>query len=218
MREEFNKKGYLFVKDLVDPQELTCEVPLQRGLLDYHGSLEKVSYGEIETQVEGSLSRYNYPPYKKIHYKVKNKLESIIGEDLYPTYYYDRFYFPGQELTRHTDRHSCEISVSIHIRTNLKDPWFFWVRGADSEDGFVDMDPGDGLIYKGCERPHWREPMPGVKRNKLRKLLGKEELFYHQVFFHHVLANGTRAHHAWDMVNKSKMVRQNGCRNRTFHR
>ena len=48
------------------------------------------------------------------------KLEEAIGRKLYNTYYYDRFYYPGQELTRHADRDACEISVSVHVSTNLE--------------------------------------------------------------------------------------------------
>jgi len=50
-------------------------------------------------------------------------------------------------------------------------------------------------VYKGCERPHWREPMPGSNKKIFDK---KEELYYHQIFFHYVLADGERAHCAWD--------------------
>ena len=210
----FDKNGYLLVRDIIDPQSLVCEVPDVRGTVKYGGSIDNFMHEEVETQVDGCLSRYNYPPYKEVYYRIKKRVESIIGEDLYPTYYFDRFYFPGQELTKHTDRDSCEISVTINIRSNLKDPWPIWIKGCDTynedkseviEEGKVvsgDLNPGDGIIYKGCERPHWREPMPGVKRNKVSKMFGREELFYHQVFFHYVLANGNRVHHAWDMQNK----------------
>jgi len=213
--EQFDKNGYLLVENLVDIQELICEVPNERGNLKYFGSLEKYIFEFDKGQVAGSFERWDYPPYEKFHYIIKKKLESIIGEDLYPTYYYDRFYFPGQKLDLHLDRPACEISVTMHIRTNLKDPWPFCIKGCDTynENKTQVLDsgqlfsailkPGDVLIYKGCERPHWREPMPGVKRNKVRKLIGKEELFYHQIFFHYVLANGNRAHHAWNMIDKN---------------
>ena len=48
------------------------------------------------------------------------KLEEALGRKLYNTYYYDRFYYPGQALSLHADRDACEISVSIHISTNLE--------------------------------------------------------------------------------------------------
>jgi len=51
------------------------------------------------------------------------------------------------------------------------------------------------MVYKGCERPHWREAMPG----KNKKVFGKKvEPYYHQIFFHYVLQDGQRAHCAWD--------------------
>jgi hypothetical protein len=67
----------------------------------------------------------------------------------------------------------------------------------------VILQPGDGMVYKGCERPHWREAMPGTPLNgkKGKKLFGKAqqvEQYYHQIFFHYVLQDGQRAHCAWD--------------------
>ena len=67
------------------------------------------------------------------------------------------------------------------------------------ENRSVILHPGDGMVYKGCERPHWREPLP---REYKRKWYGKtyevEGLYYHQVFFHYVLADGLRADKAGD--------------------
>jgi hypothetical protein len=207
----FDKNGYLLIRDLINPEELYCEVPKERGQFNYQGSLDRFSYEPIEMQVEGSVSRYSYPPYKEAYFKIKNRLEDIIGEKLFTTYYYDRFYFPGQELKIHADRPSCEISVTVHISTNLKEPWPIWIKGCDeyNEDKTqiikrgdsvsLNLNAGDALLYKGCERPHWREPMPGKKRNIIRKGFGQEELYYHQIFFHYVLQDGNRAHFAWDM-------------------
>ena len=36
------------------------------------------------------------------------------------------------------------------------------------------LKPGDGLLYKGCERPHWRDKMPGLNKKKNKKLFGKK--------------------------------------------
>ena len=58
------------------------------------------------------------------------------------------------------------------------------------------LNPGDGLIYKGCERPHWREAMPTPRVRKRDKWLRKSplEYYYHQIFFHYVLADGLRSY------------------------
>lgn len=58
------------------------------------------------------------------------------------------------------------------------------------ENRSVILEAGDGMIYKGCERPHWREPMPGRKKT----WWNKKQLYYHQIFFHYVLQDGQRAH------------------------
>jgi len=158
--EQFDKDGYLVVKDLWDPEELYHPLPEDRGQLNY----------------------------------------------------WDNNYFPGQELTKHADRDACEISVSVHIGTNLKGKdakWPFKIKTPDTytdkkktevlvpgEERSLSLEPGDGLLYKGCERPHWRDPMPTPKR----RLFGNnsKEYYYHQIFFHYVLQDGQRAHCAWD--------------------
>jgi len=217
--ESFEKNGYLVLKDLWDPQELYHPLPDVRGQLNYWGKkLDQVNYNEVESQVEGSLARYWHPQYRQIHSGIRMKLEKELGRKLYNTYYYDRYYFPGQELTRHADRDACEISVTVHVSTNLTGEdadWPIWIKTPDTyvdkkktavlvpgENRSVILKPGDGMVYKGCERPHWRDPMPGLATNKKsKKLFGKtpqQETYYHQIFFHYILQDGQRAHCAWD--------------------
>ena len=190
--EEFDKNGYLVIKDLWDAQELYHPVPEIKGQYNYHSKRADIfTHVPEEAQVKGSTSRYWHPQYRVIHSGIRLKLEEIIGRKLYNTYYYDRFYFPGQELTKHTDRDACEISVSVHVSTNLEGidaDWPFWIKTPDGEDRSAILTAGDGLLYKGCERPHWRGKMPGSRADN----------YYHQIFFHYVLQDGNRAHCAWD--------------------
>jgi len=213
--ESFDKNGFLVLQNLYDPQELFHPVPKIRGQLNYRSKkLDDVEYIEEESQVEGSLARYWHPQYRKIHSDIRLKIQIQIGRKLYNTYYYDRFYFPGQELKKHTDRPACEISISVHISTNLEEYWPIFIKTpyvfAESQECTkvkklintgdivaVNLNPGDGVLYKGCERPHWRDKMPGT----FEMMSGGEELYYHQIFFHYVLQDGIRAHHAWDKCN-----------------
>ena len=240
--ESFEKNGYLVIKNLWEPEELYHPVPAERGQINYFGSVDRFNHNPEEQQVNGSLARYSHPMYKKIHTDIRLKLEEELGRKLYNTYYYDRFYFPGQELKKHADRDACEISVTVHISTNLKKEWPIWIKTPDTyadkkkeiilvpgENRSVVLAAGDGMVYKGCERPHWREAMPGSNKKifgkavQTRVLEGygvkshfsynlsfsdvdkslsagkpKEELYYHQIFFHYVLADGERAHCAFD--------------------
>ena len=200
--EKFDKDGYLVIKDLWDPEELYHPLPDVRGQLNYWDkNPEHFNHNEIEQQVEGSLARYWHPQYRDIHTGIRLKLEEIVGRKLYNTYYYDRYYFPGQELHRHADRDACEISVSVHISTNLTGDnakWPFKIKTVSGEERSLSLEPGDGLLYKGCERPHWRDPMPTEYQRKLFRKVEKDGLYYHQIFFHYVLQDGQRAHCAWD--------------------
>ena len=221
--KDFDKNGYFVVKDLWDPEELYHPLPELRGQLNYYDKdPTNFNHNPLETQVEGSCARYYHPQYRQIHSGVRKKLEKIIGRKLYNTYYYDRYYFPGQELTKHADRDACEIYVSIHISTNLPDDLKYWEFKIKTHDTYTDktnesilvpgearalvLNPGDGILYRGCDRPHWRDAMPGdtkeVLAKKKKKIFGKkdlpEEYYYHQIFFHYVLQDGQRAHCAWD--------------------
>ena len=214
---QFDKDGYFVIKDLWDPVELYYPLPEIRGQLNYYdNNSQNFNHSPLEQQVEGSLARYWHPQYRTIHTGVRKKLEEIIGRKLYNTYYYDRYYFPGQELSKHIDRPACEISVSVHISTNLPDHLKDWPLKIKTPDTYTDkkksavlvpgeerscvLNPGDGMIYKGCERPHWRDPMPTPRVRKRDKWLNKKqpEYYYHQIFFHYVLADGHRSHNAWD--------------------
>ena len=209
--DKFEKDGYLIVKNLWDPEDLYHPLPDIKGQLNYWSKdVTKFNHSEVEQQVEGSLARYWHPQYRKVHSEIRQKLEKIIGRTLYNTYYYDRYYFPGQELTKHADRDACEISVSIHVSTNLPDKlkdWAFKIKTPDTytdnkktavlvpgEERSAILNPGDGLLYKGCERPHWRDPMPTPEKVEA----APKEYYYHQIFFHYVLQDGQRAQCAWD--------------------
>ena len=214
--EDFDKDGYFVIRNLWDPEELYHPVPNIRGQLNYWDrDPDHFTHVELETQVEGCVSRYYHPQYRDIHTGVRLKLESIIGRKLYNTYYYDRYYFEGQELAKHADRGACEISCTMHISTNLPQPEKDWPIKIKTPDVYTDetktailvpgeerscvLNPGDAMLYKGCERPHWRDPLEGPKVNKF---FGKKkegpEYYYHQIFLHYVLQDGIRAHCAWD--------------------
>ena len=209
----FEKNGYLVIKDLWDADELYHPVPEVRGQYTWWGDkADQYSHLETEQQVEGSLARYWHPQYRYIHTGIRLKLEEALGRKLYNTYYYDRFYFPGQELHKHCDRPACEISVTVHISTTLSEPWPIWIKTPDAytdkkkssvlipgHHSSVILNAGDGMVYKGCERPHWREPMPTEYGTKWFRKVEKEGLYYHQIFFHYVLQDGQRTFAAFDM-------------------
>ena len=103
--EFFEKNGYLPLPGLIaDPENLFCPPPVDdngnriTGQMNYVRK-DKVSYVPDEKQVQGSLARYNVPMYKQLHFLVRKEVEQRLGIDLLPTYFYDRFYYVGQQLS-----------------------------------------------------------------------------------------------------------------------
>jgi alkylated DNA repair dioxygenase AlkB len=82
---------------------------------------------------------------------------------LIETYAYTRLYKNGDELKRHIDRKSCELSATLNIGG---DPWPIHIDltgGRNKVGTKIDLKPGDLLVYKGCEHEHWREVFKGKK-------------------------------------------------------
>ena len=80
---------------------------------------------------------------------------------LIPTYSYTRLYKKGDELKKHKDRPSCEVSITLNLGG---DNWDIYLEpsGKTNQKGIaVSLEVGDMLIYKGCELEHWREAFKG---------------------------------------------------------
>lgn len=185
---DFEKNGYLIVHNFHDISHFIEKPSEERGVKKYIDKTNFV-FSNSQDQVPGSLSIYNDPRKKYDHTQIRFKLEKILGKELYNTYYYERFYFCGQKLESHLDRDACEVSVSIHISTDVKTPWPFAIQTPNGEEHSLILNPGDAVIYKGRERPHWRDVIPYENENQ----------YYHQIFFHYVLANGDFVSSAYDM-------------------
>jgi hypothetical protein len=193
----FEENGYIFFPKMVEnPENLYCPVPQERGQYNYIRK-DKVVHIPEEEQVNGSLSRYNFPQYKELHFLLKKKVEEVLEMDLHPTYYFDRFYFTGQELKRHSDRPACEVSVTLQVSTNRKDSWSIWFEKPDESESFVNMKNGDAVIYKGCEREHWRGPLQS-RYNRIQRIFKNDDTYHHQIFLHYINANGPYVNFAFD--------------------
>jgi hypothetical protein len=87
--------------------------------------------------------------------KKKPLIEKEIGKKILPTYSFWRMYTKFSFLKKHTDRHACEISLSVKIGSD-ETPWPIYIDGSP-----VILNDGDAVIYLGCESYHWREEFMG---------------------------------------------------------
>ena len=132
-----------------------------------------------DRQIPNTYSHYADTAMETLLQEVKPVMEKHTGLKLSETYSYARIYKKGDVLVRHKDRFSCEISTTLNLGG---DTWPIYLdpTGKEGQAGVeIKLDPGDMLIYSGCDLEHWREEFTG-------KDCG-------QVFLHYNKANSKNA-------------------------
>ena len=114
-----------------------------------------------DEQIPETYSHYGDVAMETLLEKVKPIMEKEMELKLNETYSYARIYKKGDILHRHKDRYSCEISTTLNLGG---DEWPIHLEpsGEEGKEGVeVTMQPGDMLVYKGCDLEHWREAFKG---------------------------------------------------------
>ena len=114
-----------------------------------------------DKQAPNTYAHYSDTAMETLLEALKEKMEKETGYKLNETYSYARIYKTGDVLHRHKDRYSCEVSTTLNLGG---DPWPLYLdpTGKTGQAGIkIDLEPGDMLIYSGCEIEHWREAFPG---------------------------------------------------------
>jgi len=188
----FKEDGCEVYEDLIPKEALKL-------LHKYTFSLEVEEPDSARWLVPGDATKgeYSNPVMETIGAMIQPLIEKRTGLELSPTYTYYRKHSPGNSLLNHIDRHPCEISVTILLDAQYKgDKGYRWKIFADPEPyrnnetldhnnlpnnkGVgVKQTPGDGLIYRGSDIPHWRE-----------KFVGEEGSYHTQLFCHFIDKNG----------------------------
>jgi len=130
-------------------------------------------YESRDEQIPDTYSQYANMAMETLLLKCQPGMEKATGLKLYPSYTYARIYKKGDELKRHKDRFSCEISTTMNLggddwpiylspNENVGAPDGKNITTASKAKGVkVDLKPGDMLVYRGVELEHWREKFKG---------------------------------------------------------
>jgi len=130
-----------------------------------------------DPQSLGDYSRYGDPIMDTLLNESTGNVSLFTGTKLTPTYSYWRLYEKGSELKRHKDRPSCEISTTLCLGYNSDYNWPIYVENPNTRNEVpVELEPGDMIIYRGCDIDHWREKFKGLN--------------HAQVFLHYNDADG----------------------------
>ena len=135
-------------------------------------------FADKEPVTHDCWGMYATPQSESLLLEVLPLIESTFNIKVHPTFSFTRIYWPGAELKPHRDRPSCEYSASVCIDVD-PEPWSIWY---DNEE--LILNPGDLIVYKGCEITHWREPYKGNQQI--------------QIFLHYIDQNGPFASEALD--------------------
>ena len=126
-----------------------------------------------DAQIPNTYCHYADIAMETLMLKCQPIMEKATGLKLYPAYTYARIYKKGDELKRHKDRFSCEISTTMNLggdswpiylspKENVGRPDGKDITTESKAKGIkVNLNPGDMLIYRGCELEHWREKFKG---------------------------------------------------------
>lgn len=167
--QQFEENGYVIVKEFIP--RIMCEYISENiKVLEASSSFD---YGD--SQVEKAFSSASHAITETLLDVMTPVLSKTINCELYPTYSYLRIYVKGAELEKHVDRPSCEVSATLPLSYDCAGIWPLFIETGDQATR-VELEPGDALIYKGIEIPHWRESFEGERQV--------------QVFLHYVKQHG----------------------------
>jgi hypothetical protein len=181
MKNDFRKNGYLIIKNAISKEiadfvyhYFLLKRQVAKTLFDRKYVSPFITYFGVWTdpQVPGTYSHYADVAMETLLYKVMPIMEKETKLKLIPTYSFARIYKKGDVLKKHKDRMSCEISTTLNLGG---DPWPIYIepnkeKGILNEKGYtpsdskgveVNLQPGDMLVYRGCDLEHWREEFKG---------------------------------------------------------
>ena len=203
MHPNFEKNGFLIAREFLD----TTTVKILSTYFDIkyriikHEDTKDTAYSSVARgDVTNSYVFYSDHLTESVLFNNGQRISNLLGLNLTPTYTFARIYEKGKPLLPHTDRPSCEISASCPVYTSNGKPSVIYVSNFTKSDSNrkytldeimatgdytkVELNPGDALFYKGCERYHWRLPL--------------DYDYLIQFFMHSVQADGEYREHSLD--------------------
>lgn len=175
MNPELEKNRIMFLDDFLDGERARSFASSLRTWFD---SVPVFTDG----QCPKSPAVYNYLPVVELLLEKLPYVSEKAGTTLLPTFCYARSYTHGERLAAHRDRPAGEISVTVHLEADH--PWPIHFGHPLSGESAVPLQPGQAVLYLGCEVTHWRNEFPGQ--------------YYRQITLHYVRSRGKFAAACFD--------------------
>ncbi|HEY0013870.1 MAG TPA: hypothetical protein VGB79_13595 [Allosphingosinicella sp.] len=197
---DYHAQGYALASDLF-PAEV-AQALLERietdlkasnfGFKDFAKKLDLMQKPTVE------ISGHLYAPLITFLWALTPTISQLVGRELLPSYNYFRIYSEGDICRLHSDRPSCEHSLSLTLGYSDAKPWPLdigsipmeapdYLRESFGEEPFasIPMKPGDAVLYQGVRYRHGR-------------LTPNPNRWSAHLFLHWVDRNGPYRAHAFD--------------------
>lgn len=182
----FSKKGWHYI-----PNIITKEEAIQIKYKNLIGAVSDL--GGLKTHFDPErgnvLTCYAPLSCAFVMKRVQPILENLLDEELIPSYWFSTTYHNRGWMNCHTDRPSCEISVTMNICGDVA--WPIKLKDLEGNKQYVVTPVGCGLAYLGMYVPHWRSPLRTHPNDR-----------FMQLFLHFVRKNGQYADYAYDRNQK----------------
>ena len=183
---KLSKLGWDYIPDII-----TKEEAIQIKYENYLGAIHDL--GGLKTHFDKERGNvmccYAPPSSTYVVKRAKPILENLLGEELIPSYWFTTTYHNKGWMNCHTDRPSCEISVTLNICGDAK--WPIKLKDLSNKKREVVTPVGHGVAYQGTIVPHWRSPLRTHKNDR-----------FMQLFLHYVRKNGPYTDYAYDRNQK----------------
>lgn len=179
--EIFKKQGYCIVRSAISSE--LRDFITQYALFD---EMQDFNTEKISPMVPGTHSKYADPAMESLLIILQETIEKNTGLLLDPTYSYYRVYREEDKLATHIDRPACEISATLCFNYDYGSNTYSWPIYIEGNP--VLLNPGDLVIYRGCELKHWRKSLD----------TNNESSWHVQGFFHYVDKNGPYSNFKFD--------------------
>ena len=186
MKGDFTKKSWYYLPNIITNEE-AIQIKYQNlcGAVSDLGNLT----GHWDPERGRVLTCYAPPSCAFVMIRIQPVLEDSLGEELIPTYWYSTPYHNGGWMNCHTDRPSCEISITMNICGDA--PWTIKLKDFTGKRIEAVTPVGDGLAYLGTQVEHWRSPLRTHDNDR-----------FMQLFLHFVRKNGQYSDYAYDKNEK----------------
>ena len=186
MNKQLEQNNYLILDNFISPERASELFSDYKEQVKQHPHLF-----DQDDQCPLAYSMYNFRSFLNLLCEKLSTITELMEENMLPCYSYARLYKHGEELTKHLDRPSCEISLTVHLGGDTS--WDIWMTKPSGEQVAIDLKPGQAVVYMGTISEHWRDNFKGQE--------------YMQVFLHYVRGEGQYWEHFGDNVSLTNKIK-----------